>query len=109
MRITLDDGGLFAFAGLWERWTEPESGLSLQSCTIITTAPNALMETIHNRMPVIIPPDSYATWLDYKTTDTAKVVPLIVSYPAEKMRAYPVSRMVNSPAIDSPDLIASIL
>jgi putative SOS response-associated peptidase YedK len=55
MRITLKDGALFGFAGLYERWTEPNSGEMIPTCTIITTIPNGLMAPIHNRMPVIIP------------------------------------------------------
>lgn len=108
MRITLKDGELFGFAGLYERWTEPNSGETIPTCTIITTTPNGLMAPIHNRMPVIIPREEYATWLDYKTTDAKKVLPLLAPYDEKKMRAYPVSRAVNSPKADGPNLIQSV-
>lgn len=105
MYIQLADKQLFGFAGLWERWTEPESGEVLTSCTIITTTPNDLMKSIHNRMPVILPRDAYAEWLDYKQTDANAVTPLLVPYPADKMIAYPVSRRVNNVRYDAPDLV----
>ena len=105
MYITVGDHQPFGFAGLYERWTEPESGEAVLSCTIITTTPNALMEPIHNRMPVILPPEHYSAWLDPSETDGARVLPLLQPYPAERMSAYPVSRRVNVPTVDSPDLI----
>jgi putative SOS response-associated peptidase YedK len=105
MRITLKEGELFGFAGLYERWTEPNSGEVIPTCTIITTTPNGLMSSIHNRMPVIMPRAEYATWLDYKTTDAQKVLPLLAPYDDKLMRAYPVSRAVNSPKHDGADLI----
>ena len=103
--ITLTDHRLFALAGLYEHWTEPESGEAVTSCTIITTTPNELMASIHNRMPVILPRDSYAAWLDPAETNAKAVLPLLKPYPAADMVAYPVSRRVNSPANDAPDLI----
>jgi putative SOS response-associated peptidase YedK len=106
MRITLENGGLFGFAGLYERWTDPAGGDALTTCTIITTAPNELMASIHNRMPAILAPDSYAAWLDYRVTDAAKVIPLLTPYPAQKMAAYPVARLVNNARAEGPELIA---
>ena len=103
--ITLQDRQPFGLAGLWERWTEPESGETVTTCTIITTAPNALMATIHNRMPVILPREAYAAWLDPAQTDSQRVVPLLKPYPADLMTAWPVSRKVNSPANDDASLI----
>jgi putative SOS response-associated peptidase YedK len=103
--ITLRDHVPFGFAGLYERWTEPESGEVLTTCTIITTRPNDLLAPIHNRMPVILPRAAYDRWLDPAITDGAQVTPLLKSYPADQMIAYPVSRRVNSPANDDPGLI----
>ncbi len=105
MRITLEDGGLFAFAGLYEHWTDPASGEKLTTCTIITTEPNELMASIHNRMPAILPPEHYAAWLDYTVTDSAKVMPLLTPYPANQMAAYPVARLVNNARAEGPELI----
>ena len=63
MRIVQRDRKLFSMAGLYDTWTSPE-GIKLSTCTILTTAPNALMEPIHNRMPVILRPEDEAAWLD---------------------------------------------
>jgi len=57
------DGGLFAFAGLWERWRNPQDGSILRSFTIVTGAPNELCRPIHDRMPVILPPAAWPLWL----------------------------------------------
>lgn len=104
--ITLVERGPFAFAGLWERWIHPQSGGELDTCAIITTEPNALMASIHNRMPVILPREQYAHWLDPREQDPGALLPLLVPYPAEQMQAWPVSRRVNSPAQDDAGLIA---
>ena len=95
----------FAFAGLWEAWSPNIDDDSLLSCTIITTSPNSLMETIHRRMPVILEPDGYDRWLDPSDQSPKQLDGLLKSYPAEEMEAYPVSRLVNRPSNDSPDCI----
>ncbi len=104
MFIHLKDHQPFAFAGLWELWNAPD-GSQIYSCTIITTQPNQLMQPIHNRMPVILPPDAYTRWLDPGERQPAEFDPLLVPYPAEGMAAYPVSRQVNTPQNDSPACI----
>ena len=96
----------FAFAGLWERWSPNIDDDPLLSCTIITTAPNSLMETIHRRMPVILEPDTYDLWLDPSEQSPTRLDGLLKPYPPEEMMAYPVSRLVNRPSNDSPDCIA---
>ena len=105
--IQLKSGRPFAFAGLWENWHAPD-GSNLLSCTIITTLPNELMQTIHNRMPVILPEAAYAAWLAAGDGDVAHLQALLAPYPAQEMVARPVSRLVNSPANDSPDCIAPL-
>ena len=62
-RFEVNDGELFAFAGLWDRWKDP-SGQWIKSCSILTTTPNAVTSSVHDRMPVILDPDSYDLWLD---------------------------------------------
>ena len=96
----------FAFAGLWEAWSPNIDDDPLHSCTIITTSPNALMETIHRRMPVILEPDAYDWWLDPNEQTPNQLNDLLKPYPADEMMAYPVSRLVNRPSNDSPDCIA---
>jgi len=94
----------FVFAGLWDSW-ESSDGSSIKTCTIITTEPNELMETIHNRMPVILHPRDYAKWLDPSPQTPENLLPLIKPFPADNMSAYPVSTLVNKPGNDSPELV----
>ncbi|WP_348529965.1 SOS response-associated peptidase [Methylocaldum sp. RMAD-M] len=100
--IGLESGEPFSLAGLWDRWEG--DGQTIESCTIIVTQANALMATIHDRMPVILPPSAYDVWLDPKTPlETAQA--LLQPFTAEPMRLYPVSRRVNSPKNDDPTLV----
>lgn len=102
--IALRDGGPYAFAGLWERW-QPKEGEALETFTILTTDPNALMEPIHNRMPVILEPRDYTRWLD--AGDPARPpIDLLRPYPAEKMRAWPVSGRVGNVRNNDAELLA---
>lgn len=103
MRITLKDGSPFAFAGLWETWKNPQGEL-IRSFTIITTEPNELMETIHNRMPVLLLPEDERRWLDNEA-GVDVWGSLLHPYPADLMRAYPVSKKVNKPVYDDPSLL----
>jgi putative SOS response-associated peptidase YedK len=102
--IHLKNAQPFAFAGLWEQWTSPD-GSEIRSCTIITTQPNSLLESIHNRMPVILPPETYTQWITPEDRQSTQLNELLLPYPANEMIAYPVSKMVNSPQYDSPDVI----
>jgi putative SOS response-associated peptidase YedK len=95
VRYTLDDGAPFGFAGLWTSWRDPESGESLRSCTIITTAANPLVAVAHDRMPVILPRGVEAEWLDREVPVEA-ALSLLQPYPAEHMHAADASMLVNS-------------
>jgi putative SOS response-associated peptidase YedK len=105
MYMTLKSGEPFAFAGLWDLWKSPD-GEHIRSCTIITTEPNDLVAPIHNRMPAILLPGAYADWLDPDMRDEQALSHWLAPYPAEEMTARPVSRLVNDPKRDSPELIA---
>ncbi len=105
--IHLKSGRPFAFAGLWDEWNSPE-GSSIRSCTIVTTTPNKLMASIHNRMPVILQAKDYAEWLDPLPQAAEKLNHLIKGFPAELMDAYPVSTMVNSPANDRAECVLPV-
>jgi putative SOS response-associated peptidase YedK len=94
----------FAFAGLWEHWQGGE-GQVIESCAIIVTEANALMRSIHDRMPVILAPGDYELWLDPAVHDPRALEPLLRPFPAERMRAYPVSAAVNSPRNQGPELL----
>lgn len=104
MYIQLKSEAPFALAGLWELWNSPD-GSMLLSCAIITTRPNELMEPIHNRMPVILPPQAHAQWLAPGEVNSAALQNLLEPYPAPEMIAHPVSTLVNNPANDSPACI----
>ncbi len=95
------DGGLFAFAGLWDEWQSPD-GSPLRTCTIITTEPNALVATIHNRMPAILLPEQESQWLDTSLKEPSRLLALLQPYPAEELEAYAVSTRVNNPGNDDP-------
>jgi len=102
--FTMKDQKPFAFAGLWEIWNSPE-GDPLKSACILTTTPNELVKPIHNRMPVILAPEDYDTWLDPVENKAPVFQPLLRSFPAELMQSYPVSTYVNSPKNNSPQCI----
>lgn len=104
--IRLKNGQPFAFAGLWERWEKQEP--ALETCAIITTSPNALMESLHNRMPVILPESAYASWLNPRLHNTMYLGGLLEPYPADEMEAYPVSPIVNNPRNDSPQCLCPL-
>jgi len=97
-------GALFAFAGLWERWEG--AGGPLETCAIVTTDANAPMQAIHDRMPVIVPPQDHARWLDCRAS--ADVSDLLVACPADAIRTHPVSTAVNRASNESPELIEPI-
>jgi putative SOS response-associated peptidase YedK len=101
--ITLKEGGLFAYAGLWEKWKTEEG--EILSCTIVTTEANQLMQPIHDRMPAILDPKDYAEWLDPTPRPKEALLALIRTYPHEAMRAYPVSTLVNNARNNSPNCV----
>lgn len=94
----------FGFAGLWEHWEGPD-GTVISSCALLTTGPNAMMEPIHNRMPVILAAEEYDRWLDPSVEEPEALVPLLRPCPSEPMEAYPVGTYVNSPTHDDPQCI----
>jgi putative SOS response-associated peptidase YedK len=102
--IHLRSGEPFALAGLWDTWHSAD-GSEMPSLTIITTAPNELMKTIHDRMPAIVRREDYARWLAPEEADPEELAGVLKPYPAEEMEAYPVSPRVNKPAHDAPDCI----
>ncbi|MCE9608174.1 MAG: SOS response-associated peptidase [Planctomycetia bacterium] len=98
--IRMKDDRPFTFAGLSERWSKVEP--PIDSATIITTEANPLMAGLHDRMPVILPPDARALWLDPEFTGQEKLLSLLQPYPDDDLIATPVSRFVNSPNADDP-------
>lgn len=98
------DGGPLAFAGLWDRWQGPSDD-AVDSFTILTTTPNALVAPIHNRMPVILASHTIDDWLDTARRDVEQLQELLRPYPEEEMTAYPVSRYVNKPSNEGPECV----
>ena len=103
--IRLASGAPFAFAGLWE---PPAAALpgALPTFTILTTQPNDVTRKVHDRMPVILAPASYARWLDPALRDFEGLREIIAPFPAQAMTAYPVSTHVNNAAFDDPACLA---
>ena len=106
--IFLKDHRPFAFAGLWEHWADPASGGEIQTCTILTTAPNELMDPIHNRMPVILAAEDYAAWLDPDFDQPPILQAMLRPYEAEAMDRYAIATVVNKPQNDTPDCMAPL-
>jgi putative SOS response-associated peptidase YedK len=88
--ISAADGGVLSFAGLWDRWTNPETGEPATSCTIIITDANALTRPIHDRMPVLLDKADIESWLN-GTGGTELLRPTA----EDRLRVWPVSRRVN--------------
>jgi putative SOS response-associated peptidase YedK len=95
----VNDGELFAFAGLWDRWRDP-SGQWIRSCSILTTISNAVTSLVHDRMPVILQRDDYNLWLDPGMTNVEALSDLLKPFDARLMRSYSISSRVNQVAND---------
>jgi hypothetical protein len=98
---------LFAFAGLWDRWKDPSGGW-IKTCSILTTAPNAVTSPVHDRMPVILDPDGYDLWLDPGMRDAGAASELLKPFDARLMRCYPVSTRINQVANDDKECSAPV-
>jgi putative SOS response-associated peptidase YedK len=101
----MNDEAPFAFAGLWDEWRR--EGVAIKSCAIVTTGANDLLEPIHDRMPVILPEESWKLWLDPRTPP-AELKNLLLPFPAAAMKSHPVGSSVNYPAIDNEVLITRV-
>ena len=98
----VNEGELFAFAGLWDRWRDP-SMQWIRSCSILTTTPNAVTSAVHDRMPVILSRDNYDLWLDPGMTNIEVLSDLLTPFDARLMRFYPVSNRINQVQNDDAD------
>ena len=109
--ITRPDDGPFCMAGLWESWQEKQPddkthSSRIESCSVLTTSANSMMESLHDRMPVILPQEKYDFWLDNQFSDRGQLESLLVPCPDDELQARPVSKIVNKPANDGPECIA---
>ena len=98
----VNQGELFAFAGLWDGWKDP-NGQWIKSCSILTTSPNAVTSLVHDRMPVILNRDDYELWLDPGMTNVDAVSEPLKPIDARLMRFYPVSTRINQVQNDDED------
>lgn len=96
-------GSLFAFAGLWDRWAD-RSGREVETFTILTTSPNAAVEPVHDRMPVLLPPEAYDLWLQPDAT-AGELLDVARPYPAAEMVGVEVNPVVNRTAVDGPECL----
>src|ERR1700690_4568410 len=90
----VNEGELFAFAGIWDRWKDPSRNW-VKTCSILTTTPNAVTSAVHDRMPVILDRDSYDLWLDPGMHDASTVSDMLKPYDDQLMRRYPISTRIN--------------
>jgi putative SOS response-associated peptidase YedK len=107
--ITLPDEKPFAFAGLWESWWDKENqGEPYRSCTIITRNASPCLKDIHNRMPAVLPPDTYEAWLDSDNQDTKALQEILTEKTVKEFKVMPVSKQVNSVRVNEPSNIAPV-
>jgi putative SOS response-associated peptidase YedK len=99
----MKDNSPFLFAGLWEGWKDPANDQLIHTCTIITGEPNEFVREIHTRMPVILPEDNHDSWL---SGEAGKEI--LVPYPADRMKAWPIRDRVNSPKNDDAEVIVPV-
>ena len=102
--VVLSNRLVFAFAGLWETWKSPDGEL-IESCTILTTDANELIQPIHDRMPTILSPSDYDLWLNPDTKTTESLKHMLKPFPSEEMIMFPVSGKVNKASYDAADCV----
>jgi putative SOS response-associated peptidase YedK len=107
MRIVMKDLDIFSMAALYDTWINPD-GDKVNTCTILTTAPNRLMQSIHDRMPVILRPEEERLWLDRNHRDISRLIELLKPYTADEMKAYPVSPLVGNVNNDKEECIQEV-
>ena len=98
-------GGIFAFGGIWESWHDPEDG-DLESCSILTTSANSTIAEVHDRMPVVLNPDHFETWLNPKIQMESALQPLLRPAPESWFQMRPVSTRVNNAKHEGPDCLS---
>jgi len=104
-RIMMKNEKPFAFAGIWEKWKDPK-GKEIKSCSIITAKPNSLVKKIHDRMAVILPKKKEKDYLINK--DTESLLKLLKPYPADEMKAYEISTLINSPSNNNKEVLKPV-
>jgi putative SOS response-associated peptidase YedK len=103
--IHQDGGAPIGFAGLWASWKDPESGDRVRTCTILTGDPDPVVKPIHDRMPVMLAPEVWDTWLDPANEDAEDLLELLRTRPAVTLAEYAVSTLVNNVRNNVPEII----
>lgn len=96
-------GGLMAMAGIWEHWLGAD-GSEVETMAILTVPANRTMQRIHDRMPAIMPPEAYEAWLDCRSGSAQQIVDLMVPAPEDLLEIVPVSRALNNPRNEGPQV-----
>lgn len=107
-RVVRTDARPLALAGLWAGWHDPETDAVHRTFTIVTTTPNDVLSTLHDRMPVILPDGAWDRWLDPSSGDDSELLALLAPDDAVPLRIHPVARFVNDVRRDGPELIEPI-
>ena len=102
------DGRPLVLAGLWSGWRDPAVDQVRRTFTIVTTTPNETMAPIHNRMPVVLADDEWATWLDPRLTDTGELLAMLEPRDDVELAVRPVSQLVNNVRNDGPELVVPL-
>jgi putative SOS response-associated peptidase YedK len=105
--VTTKNSSPFAFAGIWEWWV-PREGPRFESFAIITCTPNSLMAPLHDRMPVMLSPDAWPSWLGEQLMSPEKLKTLLKPFPPERMECWPVGKEVDEVSNDEPRLIERV-
>ncbi|MFD2445949.1 SOS response-associated peptidase [Bacillus sp. CGMCC 1.16607] len=108
IRFMKRDESIFSMAGLYDTWINPSNGEKTNTCTIITTTPNNLVSPIHDRMPVILKKEDEQKWLQRNEVNVNELLRLLMPFPAEEMKAYPVSTLVGNVKNEGPECIERI-
>ncbi len=103
----LTDGGVFAFAGIWESWTNPQ-GEVIETCALLTGSPNELLARIHDRMPVILTKDNMMRWLDPAMLNRDNANEMFKPISTDRMRGVRVDPRMNNPRYEAPDCVTPI-
>ncbi len=106
--IYKNDDSLLALAGIWEQWASPDASQQIDSFSIITTDANPFMQNIHHRMPVILSPDQFDTWLSEQHQASDQLKSLLVPYQGDDLAMHTVSKAVNSPKNDGIELTEAV-
>jgi putative SOS response-associated peptidase YedK len=107
-RIFRADGRPLALAGLWSGWRNPETDEVRRTFTIVTTTPNSVVAELHDRMPVIIPDDAWARWLDPRPAEPGELRALLEPTDAVSLEIASASRLVNDVRHDGPELLLAL-